>query len=499
VKKQERTKYTGLTSNKTLVQNTMLTIVAKALPLLVGLFALPYLISELGESNFGMLAIIWLVISYFSMFDLGIGRAVVKQISDLIGAKKYDEIPIAAWTGIISIFVMGVIAGLILYLTGELILYQAFENKNLVAVDALFYTSFAVPFIVATTGFRAVLMAEQRFLTISLIQSVNSLLNYLLPLLLLYFLGFEFIEIIVALLILKVAAFFAFAISGLIMESSLRKGIWFSMSYLREMFHFGKWVTISNIIGPLISQLDRYFIAALISVSAVTFYTTPLEVLTKLMMVPMAFITVLFPAFSTLASKSHERREQLFLESAKGVMLILFPAVLMISTFADIGLNIWVGAEFVEKSTFVTQLFCVVFFLRGIAYIPSTYLPGMNRPDLPAKFHIFEVVFFSGGLYIAAKTGDINIVAFVSLGVTALDTGLLLLTSYKILQYKKEMLQKLIKPMLGGGVVLLSLPFLERTMVYVTSVLALVIYLNTYWKYVLKTTKRLKEELWGFK
>lgn len=495
MKEGRRAKYSELTSNKVLTQNTLITILAKVLPSLVGLFALPYLISELGEANFGMLAIIWLIISYFSMFDLGIGRAVVKQISDLIGANDYEEIPVAAWTGIFSISLMGILAGITLYLTGEVILSLAFDTTNQIVVDALLYTSFAVPFIVATTGFRAVLMAEQNFFAISVIQSMNSLLNYLLPLLLLYFWGFEFIEIVISLLILKIVAFFAFAFSGVISEPSLRSGIHFSKAYLSKMFHFGKWVTISNIIGPLISQLDRYFIAAIISVSAVTFYTTPLEVLTKLMMVPMAFITVLFPAFSTLASQPHERREQLFFESSKGVMLLLFPAILMISTFADFGLNIWVGPEFVDKSTFVAQIFCVVFFLRGIAYIPATYLPSMDRPDLPAKFHLFEILLLLIGLYLAARTGNINTVAFVSLGITALDTLLLLFAVYKMLDQKSEMLKIIIKPMIAGALVLLSLPFLELVMFYITSVIALAIYIIMYQNYLFKVTAKLKKAL----
>lgn len=495
MKEQEKGKYSGLTSNKVLAQNTLFTIASKVLPLLVGVLALPYLISELGEENFGMLAIIWLVIGYFSMFDLGIGRAVIKQVSDLIGSEDYDEIPVAAWTGIISIFVMGLISGSILFLSGELILAKAFDTTKSVAAEALFYTSFAVPFIVATTGFRALLMAEQKFFTISIIQSVNSLFNYLLPLLLLYYFGFTFIEIVISLLILKVLAFVAFALSGIITEPSLRRGIYFKKKYLSGMFHFGKWVTISNVIGPLISQLDRYFIAALISVSAVTFYTTPLEVLTKLMMIPMAFITVLFPAFSTLSTHSHERREQLFSEAAKGVMLLLFPAVLLISAFADFGLQLWVGSEFVEKSTFVAQIFCVIFFLRGIAYIPATYLPGMDRPDLPAKFHLAEIILFTSALYLAGKTGDINNVAFVSLAVTALDTSLLIMASYRIIEQRSMILNQLIFPMFFGAVILLSLPFLGALSKYLITGIALTGYVTIYRAYIFDITGKIYSAL----
>lgn len=475
-----------------MARNTTVTIIAKILPLFVGVLALPYLIENLGEANFGILAIVWLVISYFSMFDLGIGRAVVREISELIGAQKYNQIPVAAWTGIMFIFGMGIVAGVILFIAGDLILDAAFKTHNQVASQALFYTSFAVPFIVGTTGFRALLMAEQKFFVISVIQSINSLFNYLLPVLLIYFFSTSFIQIVIALLLLKVTAFLGFCIAGLLSEPSLQQRIYFSKEYLVKMFQFGKWVTISNVIGPLLSQLDRYFIAFFISSGAVTFYTTPLEVLSKLMMLPMAFITVLFPAFSTLSTQPFQRREQLFIESSKGIMLLLFPVLLVVSTFAGFGLNLWVGPEFAEKSQLVAQLFCIVFFLRGTSYIPATYLPGINKPYLPAKFHVIELIVAIPGFYLAANTGNLLVVALISLGITVLDTSLLFWASYKNVHQKGRFISQLVFPLLVGAVLLLDILLIKEEYVRIgVFIVVLVSFTVSYREYISKTTNKL--------
>lgn len=478
-------KYFNLTSSSLLVKNTFISALAKVFPLFVGLFALPYLIAELGEEYFGFLAIIWLIISYFTMFDLGIGRALIKLISDLIGKNELEQIPIAAWTGILSISCMGLIAGLTLMFGGDFILEKGFGNQKKIVIQALFYTSLAIPFIVSTTGFKVLLMAEQKFVSISIVDSMNSLLNYLLPLGLLYLFQSDFLEIIFALLILKVIVFFVYASIALIVEPSLLKGIFFRIHYLKKMVHFGKWVTISNIIGPLIGQLDRYFIAMLISITAVTFYTTPLEVLSKVLVLPMSFISVLFPAFSTLSSQPFDRREKLFIEAMQNVFIIVFPLFLILSVFSGPLLEFWVGTEFRVNSAFVAKIFCTIFFLRSVALIPSTYLTGMNRPDLPAKFHFFEIILFSLSLYFTTKTGNINYVGFTALVVSLMDTSLLLISSYKLLNLRKNMLHQAIFPLTLGFILLLALIYVEN--VYhgmIIGSLALTIYLILYFDYL---------------
>ena len=48
-----------------------------------------------------------------------------------------------------------------------------------------------------------------------------------------------------------------------------------------RLLRFGGWMTVSNIVGPLMVTLDRFLIGALISVSAVAYYATPYEVVSQ--------------------------------------------------------------------------------------------------------------------------------------------------------------------------------------------------------------------------
>ena len=48
--------------------------------LAVAVFAIPLLISGIGLPKFGVLTLAWVVVGYFSVFDLGLGRAMTQPI-----------------------------------------------------------------------------------------------------------------------------------------------------------------------------------------------------------------------------------------------------------------------------------------------------------------------------------------------------------------------------------------------------------------------------------
>lgn len=479
----ETEKYQGLTRYNRLSKNIILSLFAKVLPLFIGLFAIPVLISALGEARFGVLALIWVVISYLSMFNLGMSPALVRLISDKIAKQEYTEINKVVWTGVIFISIMGIFAGLVSFGLSNWLVYKVFEIENELkeeAYKALVYTSCAIPFIISASGFRAVMESLQKFNAISFIQGINSFLNYLLPLVIVLYLKNSIEWVVLGLLAVKILVFIFLMVMALNTETSLKKGIHFELGYLKEMIGFGKWVTVSSILGPLMAQLDRYFIGAFLSVKAVTFYSAPLEVLSKTMIIPSAVVAVLFPAFSTLSESSVSRRDKLFLQSNRAVLILLFPILLIVSATAPFGIKAWLGESFVTQSTFVAHVFCIIYFIRGGSYVPSSFLHGVNRPDLTAKFHLLEVVLFILALKYVSGFGTINHIALVALGITAIDTLLLIWGVLSQVENKKDYFTKIVIPM-GIGALLISLPLFvsgNRLIITVIASIALLLVIN---------------------
>lgn len=58
---------------RALTQNALWSLAGVGIPILAGLRLIPILIQALGFERFGLLALLWMDVGYFSLFDLGLG------------------------------------------------------------------------------------------------------------------------------------------------------------------------------------------------------------------------------------------------------------------------------------------------------------------------------------------------------------------------------------------------------------------------------------------
>ena len=80
--------------NSLIVRNTALNFLGLALPLAVGFVTIPFTVRALGNDRFGILALVWVVLGYFGLFDLGLGDVRRWQIAFFMGrlGSVFDEI-----------------------------------------------------------------------------------------------------------------------------------------------------------------------------------------------------------------------------------------------------------------------------------------------------------------------------------------------------------------------------------------------------------------------
>ncbi|EIX2840534.1 oligosaccharide flippase family protein, partial [Escherichia coli] len=61
--------------------NSLINLAGYAIPTLLSIPAMGYLARELGITNFGFFLMFFTIVGYASIFDLGLSRAVVREIS----------------------------------------------------------------------------------------------------------------------------------------------------------------------------------------------------------------------------------------------------------------------------------------------------------------------------------------------------------------------------------------------------------------------------------
>ena len=73
-------------------RNVAINLIGRIAPLGVGLFTIPVIIASLGIERFGVLTIAWMVIGYFNMFDVGLGRAITKVVAEYLATDREQEL-----------------------------------------------------------------------------------------------------------------------------------------------------------------------------------------------------------------------------------------------------------------------------------------------------------------------------------------------------------------------------------------------------------------------
>ena len=353
-------------------RNTVYNLLGQALPMLVALFAIPVLIKALGIDRFGVLTMVWLVLGYFNLFDMGLGRALTQIVSQKLGTNQTMEIPSLVWTSLPLLLLLGLVGALVMASLAPWAVMEALKIPVALqpeTLNAFYVLAFSLPIVISAASLRGLLEAYRRFDLTNMVACTMGSFMFIAPLAVLPF--SNNLALIAAIILLgRLIAWLANFLLVFHVIPGLRQGMKFKASLLRPLLQVGSWMTVSNLIGPIMVYMDRFLLGAFVSVAAVTYYATPFELATKLWLLPGALVGVLFPSFGATFYRDQGRTVELFSRGIKYIFLSMFPIILVIVTMAPEGLTLWLGADFAQHSFRVLQLIAIGVFVNSLAFVP---------------------------------------------------------------------------------------------------------------------------------
>ncbi|GAB5410225.1 MAG: oligosaccharide flippase family protein [Balneolaceae bacterium] len=391
-----------LLESSLITKNTIISLVGALLPLIIGLIAIPKTISLLGDDVFGLLIIIWAILSYMSLLDLGLGKALIKYISECIGKNELKKIQNYFWVSIIVSTIFSII------LSGLLFSVSSFIAKNLLNIDiqlievtikSIKIISLGVPLIFLISIFNSYLRSLQKFGIITVTQVTNSIFNYVIPVIV-FSIRQDFIFVVFVLVLYKILIFI---VLSFIVFKSLKTFPKEELNFIntfKELINFGWWSNLSSLISPLIDYMDRFAIASFISLSAVAYYSTPLEIVLRVSFISTAITSVIFSAISNSINHNSKKTEEIINNGLKLIFLCTLPIIYTVTIFAEEGLRLWVGDEFAREGFFVVQIIGIGILYKSVTHLPIAHLHSLGKPSLVATVHMFEVPIYISVLYI---------------------------------------------------------------------------------------------------
>ncbi len=372
-----------------LARDSLLNLAGYALPIAAALVAVPRLLAGLGPERFAVLALAWALVSVFGVLDLGLGRALTHLVAQRTAAGRETELPALVSSSLGLLLGLGLGSALVLGLAAPWVSHFWWGQEGALAAEttaALRVLAAAVPLAVLGSGLRGVLEARRRFALVNVVRVPTGVLAALGPLAVL---GITPVLpwVMLVLVLVRAGAFVAYLLPclSLVSPGAMRA------EAAREVLRHGGSMMVSNLVAPLLQQLDRFVLAAVQPLAAVAAYATPYEVVSRVSVLPAALMAVLFPTWSALLARDRPAAEQLYRQSRRWLALLLAPPLALGALAARPALAWWIGPEAAEPSVVVARLLLAGAFCHALAQPPFHLLQAAGRADLTARLHLLEV------------------------------------------------------------------------------------------------------------
>jgi O-antigen/teichoic acid export membrane protein len=397
IKSEQRYTPEKMNSGRTLSRNMAWNLLGMGLPTLIALAAIPALIQLMGKERFGVLLLAWLVFGYMSIFDFGLHRALTQLVSKALGQKRQQDVAPLFWTALLLTFAAGMVGAVLVGFLSETLVHEWLKVPEDLLKEthwAFLVMALSLPLLVSTSALRGFVEAHQRFGMIFVVQIWRGVWTFASPLLIVGLITPNLFVVVLGLLLGRAVAWALLMGMCLYVQPKLWHAVCPRLEVVKPLLTYGGWVALAHMVVPIVLYGDRMIIGGFISMEGVTYYTTPAEMVIKLLLVPQALVGVLFPAFASTYTIDLAHTQRLFQLGMKLIYLIFLPIAILGVALAPEALWLWLGSAFLQHSSFILQVLIIGVFLNGFGVLFASLVQGMGRPSIPALLYCAELPVF---------------------------------------------------------------------------------------------------------
>ena len=365
-----------------IIKNTVLNAAGLVIPGLLFIPAAAYLARTLGVEQFGLLLLMYAMLGYSGIFDAGMTRAVIRKIAQ---SKTKDEDDFIMGTALGAVLVISAIpVFLVLFFSDDIAVWlKVSENYTADTVAGLKLLALVVPLFLITVVAFSYLEGKEEFLKLSLFKVITGAVMATAPAIAVY----NDASLVSAVLGLLGARIFTaiLAIFSLNMSIGIRN-LKFDKKVLIDLVTFGGWISLSNIISPVMVYMDRFILSNSVGAASVAFYNAPSDLIEKISVLPGALARTIFPLFSRLGSHI-EYEKKIYFGLVIVLLILLAPLFLMAESIMDL----WLGEPYGLQSSFILKILIIGFFFNALAQIPFAAIQAKGHSRLTALLHLTEV------------------------------------------------------------------------------------------------------------
>lgn len=367
-------------TTKSIFRNVLFGFSTWILPLALSFFATPIIVSSLGDSDYGIYALVLGFIGY--SFNFSIGRAITKYIAEYRVSGETEKISDVVTSTLFLNILVGFLGGLSICLLAETLVIDVFQIKPTDQTKTIyaFYICSGIIFLAMLNQvFNSILQGLHRFDVYSKVFNTQSIV-LLAGNIVLVLSGFGLItllmwNLIVLLLICGIVAF-----SSLRLLTEYKFSLTIKKDTVALVLKYSSAIIGYQILANVLLLFERGWITRQLGSESLTYYVVPMLLGFYIHGFVSSFVMVMFPLASEL-DKDRERLVAVYKKATKIVcMFVAFLGATLIVE-SRVFLTVWMGETFAENSAEILILHAISFSLLAILTVSWQMTEGLGYPS----------------------------------------------------------------------------------------------------------------------
>ena len=359
---------------------------------LVGLLYTPYMLRMLGQSEYGLYALVASVISYLTILDLGFGNAIVRYTAKFRAEGKVQEqyeMFGMFFVLYIGIGILALIAGMALYFNvdamfGDTMTAVELDRARIMMLLLIFNLAVTFPMSI----FGAIINAYEHFVFPRILNIIRILLNTGVMIALLN-MGYKAVAMVVvhtAFNILTLIINYFYCKYRLHIKLVFARCKW---AFLKEVAIYSFWIFLNAIMDRIYWSTGQFVLGAMVGTAAVAVFAIAIQLQGMYMQFSTAISTVFLPKVTGMVARENNPKEisNLFIRTGRVQYIVMAYVLTGFIVFGRQFISLWAGAGY-EDSYIITLLFFVPLTVPLIQNLGITILQARNQMKFRSLLYI---------------------------------------------------------------------------------------------------------------
>jgi O-antigen/teichoic acid export membrane protein len=378
---------------KKLVGNSLSSAMVPLLKMGITFFMAPLIVHALGNYDYGVWEIVFSVVGYMGILDLGLAPAIVRFVARHYALGDKEELQRIYSSALAFFFPVGLFlsAGLIACsLWAPQFFFKGPGSGSLKYTIFIMIIGIQIFFTFVGSIFDCYIEGLQRYSLRNYSTIIFSVIGAVIMYPLLKNGG--------GLLTVAVANAFGYSLKNIIYMILLwqskyggyrfrRRNV--SKKTLRELFAFGLKNFVYAVSLRISTMTDPLVIGAFLGPAVVPFYVIPVNLLGQARNLIWSATRNFMPVFSELHALSEKNKTQsVFFNSSRYALGIIIPVVTGICILGPSFLAHWMGVEYAEKGVLVIYIMAAAYMTNWLNPFSNRFLTGVGRHGIQARIGI---------------------------------------------------------------------------------------------------------------